>query len=177
MARLGLRTLGRGMTFPFIRLPCGMAARAQREARGPRAERPDKGRGRPRTRAAAPMGNRLSDRARRRLPQGNQRGRSARAMHSVLSCRPEGGGAKRSRLPACHPLLDAWSDDDSGRKTDGEGASGRAGGAAEERPRSPAGSRLTPRPEAPRRWTRSVRCIEVRGKPPDARRDTPEPAR
>ena len=32
----------------------------------------------------------------------------------------------RSRLPACRPLLDAWSDDHSGRKTDGEGASGRA---------------------------------------------------
>ena len=81
MLRQGFRTLNRGMTFPFIRLPCGMVARAQRQARGLCAERPDKGRGRPRMRAAAPMGNRPSDCAGRRLPQGNQRGRSARAMH------------------------------------------------------------------------------------------------
>ena len=95
------------------------SARAVRRAarQGPRS---------PANAGGGARGNRLSDCAERRLPQGNQRGRSARAMHSVLSCRPEGGGAKRSRLPACFPLLDAWSDDHSGRKMDGEGASGRA---------------------------------------------------
>ena len=42
------------MTFPVIRMTGGLVARAQREARGLCAERPDKGRGRPRMRAAAP---------------------------------------------------------------------------------------------------------------------------
>ena len=54
MLRQGFRTPDRGMTFPYIRLPRGMVARAQREARGQCAERPATGRGRPRTRAAAP---------------------------------------------------------------------------------------------------------------------------
>ena len=113
MLRQGFRPLNLGMTFPYIRLPCGMVARAQCEARGLCAERPDKGRGRPRMRAAAP-GAIARAIAQRKAIAARQ---SARAIcprnASVLSCRPEGGGAKRSRLPACHPLLDAWQDQTS----------------------------------------------------------------